>query len=121
MTETKPLTVSALAESVGGQVTGDGSLVIRSVASLDSAGENEIAYVEDEKLFTAASESKASCVIIPERADVTVRCAIEVKRPKLAFALIAKLLHPPIRRQPSIHRCFAVSRVRSNHRRQPWT
>jgi UDP-3-O-[3-hydroxymyristoyl] glucosamine N-acyltransferase len=109
MTETKPLTVSDLAEHVGGQVTGDGSVVIRNVASLETAGKNEIAYVDDEKLFTAASASKASCVILPEGTDITARCAIEVKKPKLAFALIAKLLHPTIRRQPSIHSSAVIA------------
>ncbi|MGI9165997.1 MAG: UDP-3-O-(3-hydroxymyristoyl)glucosamine N-acyltransferase [Pyrinomonadaceae bacterium] len=109
MNETKPLTVSDLAEHVGGRVTGDGSVVIRNVASLETAGMNEIAYVEDEKFFTAASASKASCVIIPEGADVTATCVIEVKRPKLAFALIAKLLHPAIRRQPSIHSSAVIA------------
>lgn len=109
MNEGKPFTVSELAEHVGGRVTGDGSVVIRSVASLETAGENEIAYVEDEKHFTAASASKASCVIIPAGAEVTTSCAIEVKRPKLAFALIAKLLHPGIRREPSIHSSAVIA------------
>ena len=103
MRETTPLTVSEIAEHVGGRVTGDGSVVIQSVASLETASNDEIAYVEDEKLFNVATASKAGCLIIPEGADVKTDCAIEVKRPKLAFALAAELLHPPLRRQPSIH------------------
>ena len=47
MNETKTLTVSELAEHVGGRVRGDGTVAIRSVASLESADKNEIAYVED--------------------------------------------------------------------------
>ena len=103
MNETKTLSVSELAKHVSGRVRGDGTVAIQSVASLESADKNEIAYVEDEKLFPSAGTSKASCLIIPEGADVKTDCAIEVKRPKLAFALAAELLHPPLRRPPSIH------------------
>lgn len=88
---------------MGGQVAGDGSTRIKGVAGLDSAREGEITYVEDEKLFQAASETKASCVIAPAGANVKAPCRIEVKKPKLAFALIAEVLHPPNQLEPSIH------------------
>lgn len=103
MNEENPTPVSELAAHVGGRLIGDGSVSIRSVASLEAAGEGDIAYVEDEKFFDAANASKASCVIVSEGADVKALCRIEVKTPKLAFALIAALLHPPKKRAPSIH------------------
>ena len=96
-------TVSELAAHVGGHAFGDGNVVINRVASLETAGEGEIAYVEDEKFFAAASASNASCVIAPEGADVKALCRIEVKKPKLAFALVAEILHPPMKRTPEIH------------------
>src|SRR5258708_4735477 len=96
-------TVSELAAHVGGQVFGDGDTVVHRVASLETADEGEIAYVEDEKFFAAASESKASCVIVPEGAEMKVPCRIEVSKPKLAFALIAEILHPAKKRAPEIH------------------
>ena len=96
-------TVSELAKHVDGRAFGDGSAVIHRVASLETASGNEIAYVEDEKFFAAASASKASCVIAPAGADVKAACRIEVKKPKLAFALIAEILHPPKKRSPEIH------------------
>ena len=96
-------TVSELAVHVGGHAFGDGTVVIQRVASLETAGEGEIAYVEDEKLFAVASASKASCVIAPAGSDVKAPCRIEVKKPKLAFALIAEILHPPKKRAPGIH------------------
>jgi UDP-3-O-[3-hydroxymyristoyl] glucosamine N-acyltransferase len=94
---------SELAAHVGGRVIGDGNVLVHRVASLDSAGEGEIAYVEDQKFFEAANKSKASWVIVPEGADVKAPCQIEVKKPKLAFALIAEVLHPPKKRKPEIH------------------
>jgi len=127
MDEMKPLTVNELAELVGGRVLGDGNVSITRVASLEAASEGEIAYVEDEKFFAAAKSSRASCLIVPHQFESLVlskqnsaettevetehalplptRSAtlIEIERPKLAFAHIAELLHPPKRREPLIH------------------
>src|SRR3989454_2575422 len=102
-------TVSELAAHVGGRLVGEGSIPIKGLASLDSAAAGDIAYVEDEKLFVAAIKTRASCVIIPSGADVQVPCRIEVKNPKLAFALMAEVLHPPKQRIPEIHRTAVIS------------
>src|SRR6266511_705417 len=96
-------TVSELAAHIGGRVLGDGGVPILRVAGLDSAGEGDITYVEDEKFFEAANKTNASCVIAPEGADVKAPCRVEVKNPKLAFALIAEVLHPRKQRAPEIH------------------
>jgi UDP-3-O-[3-hydroxymyristoyl] glucosamine N-acyltransferase len=82
---------------------GDGDILIERVADLAMAGEGEITYVEDEKLFAAASGSRASCLLTPAGANIAAACRIEVKQPKLAFARIAALLHPPKRREPFVH------------------
>ena len=58
-------TVSELAAHVGGGVSGDGSVRIQSVASLETAGEGGIAYVEEEKFFAAASKSNRCCLGLP--------------------------------------------------------
>jgi UDP-3-O-[3-hydroxymyristoyl] glucosamine N-acyltransferase len=115
MNQTHTLAVSELAAHVGGSVIGDGSILIQRVAGLDTAGAGEIAYVEDEKFFDAASESKASCLIVPVGADVKTPCRIEAKRPKLAFALIAELLHPEKKREPAIHPTAAIAATAKVH------
>ena len=101
--------VSELSEHVGGTVAGDGEVVIRRVNSLEAAGEDEIAYVEDEKFFEAAARSNASCVIVPESAALELPCQIKVKKPKLAFALIAEVLHPPKRRESDVHSSAVIA------------
>ncbi len=101
--ERREATVLELAAHVGGRVRGDGRAVIKGVASVESAAEGEIAFVEDARLFESTRTSGASCLIVPEGAQVDGPCLIEVKRPKLAFALVAELLHPPKRRAPSRH------------------
>src|SRR6476646_9939690 len=96
-------TVSELSARVGGRLFGNESVVIQRVASLESAAEGDIAYVEDEKFFAAAHNSRASCLIVPVGAAIDSECRIEAKNPKLAFALIAEFLHPATRNPPSIH------------------
>src|SRR5882762_6109270 len=102
-------TVSELAALVGGRVSGDGSISIQNVANLEAAGAGDIAYVEDPKLFASANQTRASCVITPYSVDVKASCRIEVKNPKLAFALMAEVLHPSKQRLPEIHRTAVIS------------
>ena len=103
MTEAKMLTASELAARVGGRIVGDGEVAIQRVAGLETANEGEISYVEDEKFFDSAKHSHASCLIVPLGAAIDSPCRIEVAKPKLAFALIAAILHPAKKREPEIH------------------
>jgi UDP-3-O-[3-hydroxymyristoyl] glucosamine N-acyltransferase len=101
--ERKDVTVAELAAHVGGRVRGDGDCLISGIAQLESAGEGEIAFIEDRRFLEGARESRASCLIVPEGAEVEAACVIEVKHPKLAFSLIAEMLHPPKRSDAGIH------------------
>jgi UDP-3-O-[3-hydroxymyristoyl] glucosamine N-acyltransferase len=106
-------TVAELAEHVDGSVIGDGAIVIENVASLESANERSISYVDNEKFFQAASASAASCLIVPRNIDSSLEfkngALIEVANPKLAFSQIAAVLHPPLRREPTIHPTAVVA------------
>jgi len=105
------MTVQELAEIVRGRVAGDSGTRIERIAELINADQNEIAYVDNEKLFGAAAESKASCLIVKDglAEKFPERTLIEVKNPKLAFSLIGAALHPPVRREPTIHPTAVVA------------
>jgi UDP-3-O-[3-hydroxymyristoyl] glucosamine N-acyltransferase len=105
------MTVQELAEIVNGRIVGDGETRIERIADLINADQNEIAYVDDQKLFAAAVESKASCLIVKEGVAERFpeRTLIEVSNPKLAFSLIGAALHPPLRREPTIHPTAVVA------------
>src|SRR5437899_4064629 len=105
----KTRTVSDLAAHVGGRVAGDGSVVIVRVGSLDAAGDGDISYVEDAKFFDAGRHSGASCFIVPDGSGLEFPCQIAVKNPKLAFALIAEILHPPKQRALEIHSSAVIA------------
>jgi UDP-3-O-[3-hydroxymyristoyl] glucosamine N-acyltransferase len=109
MSDAKTSTVSELAAISGGTVRGDADVAIQSVADLETAGEGEIAYVEDEKFFETAKKSRASCLVVPIGAPIDSACRIEVKNPKLAFAQIAEVLHPRKQRAPEIHSSAVIA------------
>jgi UDP-3-O-[3-hydroxymyristoyl] glucosamine N-acyltransferase len=104
-----PTTVNELASRVDGRVIGDGETQVESVASLDMAGRSQISYVDNERFFEAAKRSGAACLIVPIDSPIDSRCCIEVKDPKLAFAQIAELLHPPKQRTPEIHASAVIA------------
>src|SRR6185295_14924972 len=104
MSDPKLWTIAELNEHLGGRLIGDGSIHVERVADLATAAAGEIAYVDDEKFFEEGRASNASCLIVSSAfvsslGDLSVEhefgpVMIEVAKPKLAFALIAELLHP---------------------------
>ena len=107
--------VGELAESLAGRVIGDPQIRVMSVASLSSAGEGTVAFVDDPKSLESAQGSAASALIIPEGTgerlrETTGACLIEVPKPKLAFARVAGILHPPKHREPFIHPSAVIAK-----------
>jgi UDP-3-O-[3-hydroxymyristoyl] glucosamine N-acyltransferase len=92
---------------------------VRRVASIEAAGEGDVAFVEEEKFFEAARARRATCLIAPEGAGAKLedaggklegaRSVIEVAHPKLAFALVAEVLHPARRREAFVHETASVA------------
>ena len=101
--------VQELAELVSGRLVGDGGTQIERIADLEHARESEIAYVDNEKMFAAAAESKSSCLIGRDGVEFPDRTLIAVANPKLAFALVGAALHPAVRREPTIHSTAVVA------------
>ncbi len=87
-------TVSELAERVGGEVRGDGSVEIHGGASVESGKPGEISFVLSEEFLETALEAQASCLIVPPGLDTGNVPAIVVAEPKLAFARVLRALHP---------------------------
>jgi len=103
--------VAELAEIVGGRLVGNPATEIKRVADLDQAGDDEIAYVDNERLYAAAAASCASCLIVPVGAveKFPDRTLIEVANPKLAFSSIGAALHPSVRREAQIHASAVIA------------
>ena len=83
-----------VAQATGARLIGDGSLLVASVASIASASQEDLVFVEDEKYLAAALDSRAGAVLAPESAaSVSHRMPLLISdHPKLAFARAARLL-----------------------------
>lgn len=104
------LTLSEIAELAGGEVDGDGSVVIRGVASPASATADEITFAEEPRALAAALAGRAGAVIVrADAAGETDRPLVRVKHPRIAFVAAANALHPEPRPEPGVHPTAVVS------------
>jgi UDP-3-O-[3-hydroxymyristoyl] glucosamine N-acyltransferase len=108
--------VAELAALAGGRVVRGGDARVERVAGVESAGAGAVAFVEDRKNLEGARECRASCLIVPEGAGEMARevageatAVVEAARPKLAFALMARALHPPKARAAGVHPTAVVA------------
>ena len=87
--------IDEIAALTNGQVFGSGETEILRVASLETARENEISFIEKAEFDGQTTEISASCLLVPENFDAPIPCSlIKVVNPKLAFAKVAEILHP---------------------------
>ena len=85
-------TLGQLAEYVGGKVDGDADIVIKSAATLDSAGPGDISFLTNRKYVNQLKTTKASAVIIKEETETTAALLI-ADDPYYALRQILVLLH----------------------------
>lgn len=95
--ETLPsLTVTALAEQIGGVVIRGGETEIASVAPLSSADRGAVSFLGDRKFAAALGETRAGCVIVPASAVDAVPEGVAVitsGEPQAAWARASLALH----------------------------
>ncbi|HEX4342295.1 MAG TPA: UDP-3-O-(3-hydroxymyristoyl)glucosamine N-acyltransferase, partial [Verrucomicrobiae bacterium] len=96
-------TVIHLAEKLGGEVVGDGSIMITGIAPADSARAGDLTFAEKETYLAAAEQSAASAVLVPAGFTSSKKVLIRVKNPRVAIAKLLPLFFPPESHQPGIH------------------
>jgi UDP-3-O-[3-hydroxymyristoyl] glucosamine N-acyltransferase len=107
--------VQELAALINARVIGDGAVHVRNVASLQSAVEGDLVFVEDRKSLGLALDSKASAVVAGEFSSTQKgsKPLLICSQPRLAFARAARLLTEADHREPGVH---ASAIVRSSVR-----
>ena len=96
-------TVAELAARVGGEVSGDGALVIGRVAALEEAGPGDLSFFSNRKYRRSFEASRAGAVVVEPGEDVPAgRTVIKAGNAYLAFAKIATLFHPPAQAVPDV-------------------
>lgn len=88
-------TLGELAEHVSGEVKGDASCEIKSVATLQNADVRQISFLTNPSYRKHLALTKAGAVILSAAdAEISPVNAIVSKNPYAAYAKIAALLHP---------------------------
>lgn len=90
-----PKTVAEIAAFVGGEVVGDGSLLIEGVAEVSAASSKDAASFHNMKYVAEAQASTAGCLLVPPAASdaaCAARTKVVVADPQAAFALLLGLI-----------------------------
>jgi UDP-3-O-[3-hydroxymyristoyl] glucosamine N-acyltransferase len=94
-----PFTVAELARRIGAQIggAGDGQRVLRDVAPLETAAENDLSFFDNRRYLDRFSETKAGAVIVDAKfAPQAPKSAtlLLTPQPYRAYALAAQAFYP---------------------------
>jgi len=98
-----------IAVLIQGALNGEGDREITGIAALESAGPNDLSYVEGPRALTAAAESRAGCLLVPAVSVLADHTTIAVPHPKLSLILAAEALYPPAPPTPGVHSTAVVA------------
>lgn len=102
--------VKDLAALLGATWEGDGSRVLKRVASLEDAGPGDVSFVSHIRFHAQAEASESACLLVadayPNHSGQTL---IRVRDPRAAAAQAIAHLHPPKSRTSGIHPSAVVS------------
>jgi len=104
-------TLAELARAVGGRVHGDKGTRLSGVATLESAGPQDLSWVVDARRAREARESRAGALLVPDPGLRAGRPCVVAESPRLALALWLEHLHPPERPRGGIARGSFVHRT----------
>jgi UDP-3-O-[3-hydroxymyristoyl] glucosamine N-acyltransferase len=107
------LTADAIARAVGGQVVGDASAVVRSVAPLERATDGDLSFLATPRHAPALAASRAAVVLVsPELADTpgAVRARVVVADPQAALVSLLSQFAPAADAEPGVHATAVVGR-----------
>jgi UDP-3-O-[3-hydroxymyristoyl] glucosamine N-acyltransferase len=100
--------VDEIAKHLNAAFEGTGDLDITSVAPLDSAGPDEIAFIGNRKAAAQASQSRAGCLLVTDEFPAG-RTVIRVSDPRGGLASVIGLLYPRPPMTPGRHPTAVVA------------
>lgn len=104
-----PFRLDEVVARLGGELEGEGSVVVHRIAALDDAAEGDLAFVASRKYLARAARSRASALIVPVQArDAVPGARIVTNDPYLYFARAAQLFNPLPLPEPGVHRSASL-------------
>lgn len=105
------MTAAELAQLLEAQVEGDGSVVLSGGATLESAGPEDLVFVESRAAIAEMRATAAGCLLIRTDGEApTGKTVIRVKQPRNAFAKAMRALLPDMRPSAGIHATAMVAK-----------
>jgi len=93
----------------GGDLVGDGSITVRGIATLETAGADQLSFLSNPKYQGQLGATGAAAVILaPEAKAACPVAAIVTPQPYLYYARVAQWLNPPPRPAAGIHASAVV-------------
>jgi UDP-3-O-[3-hydroxymyristoyl] glucosamine N-acyltransferase len=102
-------TAAELAQHLHAELQGDPNVRITSLGAPETAGPEDLIYLDGERNRARAEASRAMCVLVPPDLALAGKTVIRVSKPKLAFAQAAEWLLPRKRVPSGIHATAVVS------------
>jgi len=103
------LKLRAIAERLGCRLEGDGEIEIHRVAGIEQAGAGDLTFFTNAKYARALKTTRASAVILSEKADAAPCAMLRASHPYVAFAKAVELFAVDDRPPAGIHRLAEVS------------
>ncbi len=99
-----PYTASELAERLGGEVVGDGSVILGGFAAAASARPGDLTFAETGSYFAAADQSPASAILVTGNfVSASNKVLIKVPNARVGMAKVLPLFFPQIEETAGIH------------------
>jgi UDP-3-O-[3-hydroxymyristoyl] glucosamine N-acyltransferase len=99
-----PLTLAEIVARLGGEALGDAGTPLTGVATLDSAGPGQLAFLSNPKYRARAASSRAGAVIVgPGDRDATSGPRIVADNPYAYYARAVALFNPVRAVTPGVH------------------
>ena len=91
------MSISQLAQRIGAELVGDGAADIRAVGTVETAGENEVTFITDNRHIAALEKSRAGAVIVTKQIEGLTRPQLIVKDVHVALIEALKCFAPKLK------------------------
>ena len=102
--------VSELAQQIGGELTGDGSVQVHGVSPVDAVRPGHITLAENPQFFAKADVSEAAAIVVSFDAGPSRKPLIRVRKTTLALAKMLAIFHPAQQPEAGVHPTAFVGR-----------
>jgi UDP-3-O-[3-hydroxymyristoyl] glucosamine N-acyltransferase len=96
-------TAAQIAEQLGGELIGDGTVLLTGFTSADLARPGDLTFAEKDTYFAAAEASAASAILVAGPFASATKVLIRVPNARIAAARVLPLFFPPAPPTPGVH------------------